>query len=61
LGCRSARYTPMTGDGSCSPVNVQKTAFPVTPGGTMPTVEGCKKQDYAVLFVIAVVVVDEGR
>lgn len=61
LACRSARYTPTTGDGSCSPANVQKTAFPVTPGGAMPTVEGCKKQDYAVLFVIAVAVEDEGR
>ncbi len=61
LACRSGRYTPMTGDGSCSPTNVQKTAFPVTPGGAMPAVEGCKKQDYAVLIVIAVSGEDEGR
>lgn len=61
LACRSARYTPTTGDNSCSPANVQKTAFPVTPGGVMPPVEGCKKQDYAVLIVIAVAVEDEGR
>jgi hypothetical protein len=61
LACRSARYTPATGDGSCSPVNVQQTAFPVAPGGAMPPVEGCKKQDYAVLIVIAVAVEDEGR
>jgi hypothetical protein len=61
LACRSARYTPTTGDGSCSPANAQKTAFPVTPGGVMPAVEGCKKQDYAVLIVIALVVEDEGR
>ncbi|WNM60907.1 hypothetical protein [Candidatus Nitrospira neomarina] len=61
LRCRSARYTPTTGEGSCSPVNVQKAAFPVTPGGTMPPVKGCKKQDYAVLIVIAVAVEDEGR
>ena len=27
----------------------------------MPPVEGCKKQDYAVLFLIAVAVEDEGR
>ena len=59
LPCRAARYTPMTGDGSCSPANVQKTAFPVAPGGTMPPVEGCKKQDYAVLIVIAVAVEDD--
>jgi hypothetical protein len=61
LRCRSARYTPTTGNDSCSPANVQKAAFPVTPGGVMPPVEGCKKQDYAVLIVIAVAVEDEGR
>jgi hypothetical protein len=61
LRCRSARYTPTTGEGSCSPANVQKAAFPVTPGGVMPPVEGCKKQDYSVLIVIAVAVEDEGR
>jgi hypothetical protein len=33
---------------------VQKTAFPVAPGGTMPPVEGCEKKDYAVIFVIGV-------
>ncbi len=61
LACRSARYTPTTGDGSCSPTNVQKIAFPVAPGGAMPEVEGCKKQDYAVLFVVGVAEEDEGR
>ncbi len=61
LRCRSARYTPTTGNDSCSPANAQQTAFPVTPGGAMPPVEGCKKQDYAVLIVIAVAVEDEGR
>jgi hypothetical protein len=61
LACRSARYTPTTGDGTCSPANVEKAAFPVAPGGVMPPVEGCKKQDYAVLFVIAVAAEDEGR
>ena len=54
LGCRSARYTPAAGTGSCSPAKAQKTAFPVVPGGLMPPVEGCQKQDYAVLFVIGV-------
>ncbi|WP_447963580.1 hypothetical protein [Nitrospira sp. Ecomares 2.1] len=61
LACRSARYTPASGDGSCSPANVQKAAFPVTPGGAMPPVEGCQKQDYAVLIVIAVAVEEDGR
>ena len=61
LACRSARYTPATGEGSCSPANAQKTAFPVIPGGVMPPVEGCKKQDYAVLIVIAIAGGSEGR
>ncbi|BFU93194.1 MAG: hypothetical protein NTAFB01_43810 [Nitrospira sp.] len=54
LACRSARYTPATVGGSCSPANAKQTAFPVAPGGTMPPVEGCTKQDYAVLIVIGV-------
>ena len=56
LPCRSARYTPAKSDNSCSPTKAQKTAFPVTPGGPMPPVEGCNKQDYSVLFVIGVAV-----
>ncbi len=56
LACRSARYTPTTGDNSCSPSRAQISAFRVAPGATMPAVEGCYKQDYAVLFVIAVAV-----
>lgn len=54
LRCRSARYRPATGAGSCSPAKVQGSAFPVAPGASMPPVDGCSKQDYAVLFVIGV-------
>ena len=54
LACRSARYIPAAVGGSCSPANAQKTAFPVAPGEAMPPVEGCTKQDYAVLIVIGV-------
>ncbi len=54
LPCRSARYTPAAGAGSCSPAKARMTDFPVTPGAAMPAVEGCNKQDYAVLFVIGV-------
>lgn len=53
LRCRSARYTPASGN-SCSPAKAQMSAFPVAPGGVMPPVEGCNKQDYAVLIVIGV-------
>ena len=58
LACRSARYRPAAGEGSCTPANAQMTAFPVAPGGAMPPVEGCKKQDYAVLIVAGVGVED---
>ena len=58
LACRSARYTPATVGGSCSPAKAKQTSFPVAPGGTMPPVEGCTKQDYAVLIVMGVGVED---
>jgi hypothetical protein len=58
LPCRSARYTPVAGQDSCSPAKAHRAAFPVVPGGPMPAVEGCSKQDYAVLFVIGVAVAD---
>lgn len=57
LPCRSARYTPAAG-GACTPANARRSDFPVTPGGPMPVVEGCRKQDYAVLFIVAVEVTD---
>ena len=50
LPCRSARYKPNGGDGS--PLTANQRDFPVMPGAEMPKVEGCDKQDYAVLFVI---------
>jgi hypothetical protein len=58
LACRSARYTPATAGGSCSPAHAKQTAFPIAPGGAMPPVEGCTKQDYAVLIVIGMGVED---
>ena len=54
LPCRSARYTPTGADNSCSPANAPLHAFRVTPGAPMPPVPGCNKQDYAVLFIVAV-------
>lgn len=54
LPCRSARYTPATNGRSCFPGSALMSAFPVTPGAPMPPVEGCKKQDYAVIFVLGV-------
>jgi hypothetical protein len=52
LPCRSARYTAP--EGSCSPGKALQSQFPVKPGAAMPPIEGCTKQDYAVLFVIGV-------
>jgi hypothetical protein len=57
LGCRSARYAPLPGVAvgpACSPANAPRAAFRVEPGAAMPPVDGCNKQDYAVLFVIGV-------
>jgi hypothetical protein len=54
LRCRSARYTPAGADDGCAPSAAHGRDFPVTPGAEMPPVEGCNKQDYAVLFVIGV-------
>jgi hypothetical protein len=55
LRCRSARYTPASAN-SCSPAKAPMTAFPVEPGGPMPAVAGCNKQDYDVLIVIGMAV-----
>jgi hypothetical protein len=52
LRCRSARYTPATSAGSCSPAKAQAASFPVRPGAEMPPVGNCHKQDYTVLIVI---------
>ena len=56
LPCRSARYTPAdtTASSSCTPPQASLSDFPVKPGAVMPAVPGCAKQDYAVLFVVAV-------
>ncbi len=48
LPCRSAAYT---GE-ACTPRNANLADFPVRPGAEMPKIEGCNKQDYAVLFVL---------
>jgi hypothetical protein len=54
LGCRAGRYTPAKGANSCSPANARQSSFPVLPGAAMPPVDGCNKQDYAVLIVVGV-------
>jgi hypothetical protein len=54
LPCRSARYASSGKDNVCSPSAAKQSEFPVQPGAAMPAVNGCTKQDYAVLFVIGV-------
>ena len=48
LPCRSAAYRGPT----CAPKNANNKDFPVKPGAEMPPIDGCSKQDYAVLFVL---------
>lgn len=54
LPCRSALYTPVEGEAknSCSPSAAPLPAFKIQPGHPMPEIQGCHKQDYAVLIVI---------
>jgi len=49
LPCRSAKYISVD---SGSPLTAKTSDFPVVPGGIMPEVKGCTKQDYAVLFLV---------
>jgi len=52
LECRSARYMPEKANSSCSPEHVRTTGYPVKPGADMPVVNGCRRQEYAVLIVV---------
>ena len=52
LPCRSARFTPIDGTGTCLPLAADKSLFPIPVGQPIPDVEGCLKQDYSVLIVI---------
>ena len=55
LPCRSALYTPANPSaesGSCSPARADPRLFRVAPGGPMPDVAGCSRQDHAILFVL---------
>mgnify|MGYP001159927631 FL=1 len=49
--CRSARYTPEAGSGSCSPKDANRAAFPLKPGEAPPLVRGCDRKQYAVLII----------
>ncbi len=56
LRCRAALYRAK-GDGpSCSPDKTPTDVFPMSPGVSMPAIEGCSKQDYQVLIVVGMMV-----
>lgn len=61
LPCRSALYTPAEGEDSCSPAAAPLPAFKIAPGHPMPEIQGCNKQDYAVLIVIGLPVETESN
>ena len=54
LRCRSARYTPNSEGGSCTPTKAKQSDFPVRPGAEMPRIKGCRKLDYMVLIIYAI-------
>jgi hypothetical protein len=54
LACRAALYSS-DGVADCTPAEAPAQRFPLGPGDTMPPVGGCRKRDYAVLFVIGMV------
>ena len=56
LPCRSARYAAADANSTCLPSTELQMSFPVEPGGIMPAFEGCQKQDYTVMFIIAIAV-----
>lgn len=57
LPCRSAKYIPSSEVGSVT--NANPKDFPVTPGAAMPDISGCNRQDYWVVFVIALEITEE--
>jgi hypothetical protein len=50
IGPKLFLASPKCLDESALPVNVNSSEFPVIPGSLMPTVEGCKRQDYWVVL-----------
>ena len=56
LRCRAALYTAAGDAQSCTPDKTPTETFPMSPGISMPAVEGCSKQDYQVLIVVGMMV-----
>ena len=56
LRCRAALYRSNEAGQSCSPDKTPTHVFPMSPGVSMPAIEGCSKQDYQVLIVVGMMV-----
>ncbi len=56
LGCRAAIYRPQGEAQSCSPARTPTEVFPMSPGISMPAVDGCSKQEFQVLIVLGMMV-----
>lgn len=56
LRCRAALYTAQNAGQSCTPEKTPVGVFPMSPGISMPAVEGCDKRDYQVLIVTGMMV-----
>ena len=51
LHCRAALYRAQATGKFCTPDKTPTNVFPMSPGVSMPAIEGCSKQDYQVLIV----------
>ncbi len=56
LGCRAALYTVQSDNQSCTPDKTPRDVFPMSPGISMPMVDGCDKRDYQVLIVVGMLI-----
>ncbi len=56
LRCRAALYTAQSDSQPCTPDKTPTGVFPMSPGVSMPMVEGCSKRDYQVLIVVGMVI-----
>ncbi|MEM7120848.1 MAG: hypothetical protein AAF563_06205 [Pseudomonadota bacterium] len=56
LGCRAALYTARSDGETCTPDKTPRDVFPMSPGVSMPTVDGCDKRDYQVLIVVGMLI-----
>ena len=54
FGSSADAWTLEIAAADATPNNANPSDFPVKPGSDMPAVQGCHKQDYAVVFVVGI-------